>query len=147
MWCLKQRCVFNDEQRIRLVLSRLVPACFSLFSLIEYYSIIQNQPCYSVQLYQPNALCWRRRWPSRHVELLCSAICVCRLRLKTDRMDHVPSEAVYRFILTVFVFSGKYGNGTGCIGTGIKNGWRLFRPYMRYTVFVRDNPVFILFLI
>jgi len=45
-------------------------------------------------------------------------------------MDPVPSVTVYRFILTVFIFLGKYGNrtgnGTGCTGTGIKNGMRVF---------------------
>jgi hypothetical protein len=51
-------------------------------------------------------------------------------RLKTDGMDPVPSATVYRFILTVFVFPGKYGNGTGngtgCTGTRIENGTRVF---------------------
>jgi hypothetical protein len=51
-------------------------------------------------------------------------------RLKTDGTDPVPSTTVYRFILTVFVFPGKYGNGTGnrtgCTGIGIKNGMRVF---------------------
>ena len=28
--------------------------CFSLFSLTEYYSIIQNQPSYGANMYQPN---------------------------------------------------------------------------------------------
>jgi hypothetical protein len=41
-------------------------------------------------------------------------------------MDPVPSATVYRFILTVFIFPGKYGNGTGCTGTGIENGTRVF---------------------
>jgi hypothetical protein len=61
-----------------------------------------------------------------HQEINHTHISLIHVKMKTDGMNPVPSAAVYRFIPYVFVFPGKYGNGTEngteCIGTGTENG-------------------------